>query len=389
MTLAWRLPVLGFALVALAACESTGAIDSDAGVAPADMGNNPMDAALVDQGPADLGAQVDAASDAAEPLPGRALYEEHCALCHGASGEGYLADNAPAIGGASYLSVATNSFLYDAIYDGRPGTPMSAWGDAHGGPLSSADTAIVVEYLRSWATLPPVDVAADVVVGDATEGAPLFATHCASCHGENGDGVSAVSLNHPNFLATASDGFVQFAVVNGRPGTAMESWAGILTPVEIGHIVKFVRTLVREDPMTMELPIEPAPSLDALVINPEGASADFLLRDDRFVPALDVKHALDTHARIVLLDARAASDWAIAHIVGAAPFPFYDVDELAMYLPNDGTWIVAYCACPHAASGAVVDQLRARGFMNTAVLDEGVNYWRDMEYPMARGMLPE
>ena len=90
----------------------------------------------------------------------------------------------------------------------------------------------------------------------------------------------------------------------------------------------------------------------------------------------------------ILLDARASSDWVLGHIPGAVPFPFYSVDELASNLPTDGTWIVAYCACPHAASGRVVDDLRARGFANTAVLDEGIYFWRDAGYPMARGRLP-
>ena len=36
----------------------------------------------------------------------------------------------------------------------------------------------------------------------------------------------------------------------------------------------------------------------------------------------------------------------------------------------------------------VVDELRMRGFANTAVLDEGIVFWQDAGYPMARGRLP-
>ena len=56
--------------------------------------------------------------------------------------------------------------------------------------------------------------------------------------------------------------------------------------------------------------------------------------------------------------------------------------HLVARLPRDGTFIVAYCGCPHAASGRVVDALRERGFENTAVLDEGVLVWRDLGYPV-------
>jgi len=112
------------------------------------------------------------------------------------------------------------------------------------------------------------------------------------------------------------------------------------------------------------------------------------LIDGRYVPAADVHAALEAGQRMILLDARANSDWVIGHIPGAVPFPFYSVDELAASLPTDGTWIIAYCACPHAASGRVMDDLRARGFANTAVLDEGIYFWQDAGYPMARGRLP-
>ena len=59
-------------------------------------------------------------------------------------------------------------------------------------------------------------------------------------------------------------------------------------------------------------------------------------------------------------------------------------------LPNDGTWIIAYCACPHHASGVVFDELRRRGYKTSAVLDEGVFAWQHKGYPVvaAPGSLP-
>jgi cytochrome c oxidase cbb3-type subunit 3/ubiquinol-cytochrome c reductase cytochrome c subunit len=44
--------------------------------------------------------------------------------------------------------------------------------------------------------------------------------------------------------------------------------------------------------------------------------------------------------------------------------------------------VLAYCACPHHASGAVVDELRKRGYAHTAVIDEGVLVWKERGYPM-------
>jgi rhodanese-related sulfurtransferase len=61
--------------------------------------------------------------------------------------------------------------------------------------------------------------------------------------------------------------------------------------------------------------------------------------------------------------------------------PYYDTAKLER-IPNDGTWVVAYCACPHHASGAVVDALRQRNYPHTAVLDEGILFWREHGYPV-------
>jgi len=54
-------------------------------------------------------------------------------------------------------------------------------------------------------------------------------------------------------------------------------------------------------------------------------------------------------------------------------------------IPNDSTWVVAYCACPHAASGKVMNTLRRNGFKNTAILDEGILVWGQLGYPVQNG----
>jgi len=52
--------------------------------------------------------------------------------------------------------------------------------------------------------------------------------------------------------------------------------------------------------------------------------------------------------------------------VGAISVPYYALGGLDR-IPNDGTWVVAYCACPHHASGEVVTELRKHGYPHTAV----------------------
>ncbi|MFO0676201.1 MAG: rhodanese-like domain-containing protein [Polyangiaceae bacterium] len=111
--------------------------------------------------------------------------------------------------------------------------------------------------------------------------------------------------------------------------------------------------------------------------------------DPRFVSVDQVKKALDEERRIVIVDARPASDWMRVHIPGAVSIPYHDTKRLAE-IPNDGTWVVAYCACPHHLSGDIVDELRRRGYKNAVVLDEGILEWHRRGYPVvaAKGVTP-
>ena len=118
-----------------------------------------------------------------------------------------------------------------------------------------------------------------------------------------------------------------------------------------------------------------------IVINPKGQTPSFTLRAGRFVGVDQVKAALDKKQRMIIIDARSPSDFIASHIPGAISNGYYDRAGLDR-LKDDGTWIIAYCACPHHASGEVVDELRRRDFKNTAVLDEGILYWRQRGYPL-------
>lgn len=325
---------------------------------------------------------------------GEGLYRTHCALCHGRDGEGYVADEAPMLAGQEWLRSASDEFIDAAIANGRPGTPMSAWSRAHGGPLSDTQILAIRTYLRSWQRTPRASVDDTEVEGDATRGRLLYAVHCARCHGPRGEGVDAPALANPALLATASDGFLQYAILHGRSGTRMEPFRDRLEPQQIDDLVAFVRSLgdtraiadAAHDHAHPPRPPElPALADMQLVIHPDAPPAELTVREDRFVPAADVRRELDRGRRIVILDARPPSDWLRQRIPGAVPVPFYELESILQTLPRDGTPMVAYCACPHAASGQVVDGLRRAGFENTAILDEGIDHWAQQGYPTASG----
>ncbi|HET6595119.1 MAG TPA: cytochrome c [Anaerolineales bacterium] len=84
----------------------------------------------------------------------------------------------------------------------------------------------------------------------AGEGAEVFRTNCAMCHGPqgHGDGPAGQSLDpRPRNLASiqsaAGDDFLFWRIREGKPGTSMVAWKGILTDEQIWQIVSFIRTL--------------------------------------------------------------------------------------------------------------------------------------------------
>ncbi|MBX7195805.1 MAG: c-type cytochrome [Sandaracinaceae bacterium] len=329
-----------------------------------------------------------ASVDAAELERGHQAYLRYCALCHGANAEGYAADNAPALGNPDFLRVASDDFLRTSIAEGHAGTPMSAWHRDRGGPLGDPQIAEIIGYLRSLSDEPQAETSGTRIVGDAARGAELFAEHCVECHGAHGEGVNATSLNSATFLSAANDGMVRDTIARGRRDTPMHGWDGELTSRDIDALTTHVRSL---GPRTLPPPAPmgpPPPDLDHLVLHADAPRASFEAREDRFVPGAAVLAALEARQRFILLDARAPSDWAASHIPGAVPFPFYDASQLVSHITDPDTWVIAYCACPHGASGHVVDQVRAAGHARAAILDEGIGWWIQQGHPTERGSVP-
>ncbi|MEM9697070.1 MAG: c-type cytochrome, partial [Myxococcota bacterium] len=253
--------------------------------------------------------------------------------------------------------------------------------------LGHDEVNLLVTYIRSFQTEPSLKLSPAPIQGDAAAGRVLYEKRCIGCHGREGTGNTAISLNNRVFLETARDSYIRYAIAKGRRGTKMPSFEKRLQPEEIDNLTVYIRSLTGDDAALIEG--EPPPSFEKVVVNPDGPMPRFSpLREGRYVPMAEVAAALEAGARLVFLDARAPSDWMRSHIPGALPVPYYDPERMADALPRDGTWILAYCACPHAASGRVMDRLRALGFENTAVIDEGILEWIKAGYPIASGKDP-
>ncbi|MGC4093896.1 MAG: c-type cytochrome [Polyangiaceae bacterium] len=324
-----------------------------------------------------------------EVAHGRELYTRMCAVCHGANGEGYKADEAPRLAQEGFLSTASDAFLRAVITNGRAGTTMSAWGKERSGPLSPEDVNALIRFLRTWQKGDPATLDEASLHGDEGMGEVLFARECVSCHSGRGTGGPAPRIGQADFLNTASNGFLRHAIRNGRPGTKMKPYAATLKGEEIDSLILLLRAWQAPPPPPPPPPppVPPLP-LGEVTIHPKGPEP----KDFKPHPAATsvdvVKAALDHGAKLAFLDARAPSDYINEHIEGAVSVPFYDPSPYLDKLPKN-VWLVCYCSCPHAESGQLAQRLSVAGFKKVTVLDEGLNVWRNRKYPTAKGQLPK
>jgi cytochrome c oxidase cbb3-type subunit 3/ubiquinol-cytochrome c reductase cytochrome c subunit len=342
-----------------------------------------------------VGSAAAAGRDAAPPAPdpavaiarGKLLYGRYCNFCHGEGGVGYAADQAPRLANDDLLTLASDDFLREAIVKGRPGTTMSPWSMARGGPLGYEDASAIVAYLRTWQKGPLESTEARKVDADgsAERGASTYAAQCAKCHGKQGKDGKYGALANPELLAAATDGYLATTIERGRDGTPMPSFRGKLTTAQIDDVVALLRSWKRPPDETPPLPPRPG-ELANIVTNPQGPQPAFEAKTD-YIKVDDVKKQLDRHATMIIVDARPPSDYARMHIAGAISVPFYEVEAYAKQLPKD-RYILSYCGCPHAESGKVRDALRVLGYPRTAVIDEGLLAWRDRGYPVRGGPKP-
>ncbi len=151
-----------------------------------------------------------------------------------------------------YLAVADDVVLRRATADGIAGTPMPAFASRSGGVLTDQQIDAIVNGIRTrWAnpgTVAGVDVPpyADSSPGDPQRGADVFATYCARCHGNRGQGGrGASSIVDGSYLALVSDQGLRTIVIAGRPELGAPDWRSnvrgrAMTPQEISDVVAWL-----------------------------------------------------------------------------------------------------------------------------------------------------
>lgn len=201
---------------------------------------------------------------------GARLFAENCAVCHGANGEGRvgatLAKNWP--------SIRPDLEVRATIENGISGSPMPAWGQKNGGPLTNADIDALVMYILSWETggppvIPPTPtyVARPAITpppnveGDPNRGGVLFDQNCVVCHGLNGEGRVGATLAKA-WPSIRPDLEVKATISDGVKGSPMPAWSqvngGPLTETDINDLVAYVLTF---KPAEAEATAIPTPAL--------------------------------------------------------------------------------------------------------------------------------
>jgi mono/diheme cytochrome c family protein len=202
-----------------------------------------------------LGASRVAAQDQAQIELGARLYTENCAVCHGLNGEGRvgatLAKNWP--------SIRPDLRVRATIENGINGTPMLAWSQENGGPLTSPEIDALLAYILTWETGGPRYIAPTPtyaprpvislipnVEGDPNRGATLFDQNCAVCHGAEGEGRVGAALAK-NFPSIRPDLSVRNTISNGIAGSPMPAWSqangGPLSEQDVDDLTAYVLSL--------------------------------------------------------------------------------------------------------------------------------------------------
>ena len=183
---------------------------------------------------------------------GKVLFET-CTACHGASGEGNMALNAPGIAGQS------QSYLKRQLWEFKNGQRGSHEGDVAGAQMKPmadalADGQAITDVAAYVASLTPT-VPPPTVEGDAANGEKLYNSKCGACHGGRAWGNEA--LYTPR-LTVLGDAYIVRQVTNFRDGLRgagedavygkqMAAMAKVVTDQELMDIVAFVNELAAEE----------------------------------------------------------------------------------------------------------------------------------------------
>ncbi|MGH9573516.1 MAG: c-type cytochrome [Candidatus Acidiferrales bacterium] len=170
-----------------------------------------------------------------QPDPGRAVYESHCAACHGLDAHGGEAPNITTPDVQAQSDAQLTAVIHDGHTGGMPGFASM---------LSDSDIAAVVSFLRD---LQHRGATATVVQGNVANGKTLFfgSAGCSQCHMIKGEG-GFLGADLSGVPLSADD--IRTAIV-----TPPDSPTDVLTTVTLKNGRKYAGLVRNEDNFSLQL----------------------------------------------------------------------------------------------------------------------------------------
>jgi mono/diheme cytochrome c family protein len=162
---------------------------------------------------------------------GQALYDEHCAECHGLEGKG--SDPAARdFRDADYRRGETPVDFYLAITEGHGGAGAGADMPAFGSLLTSDQRWDVVYY--TWRFAAPDE--------SLLAGQEIYHTNCEDCHGPTGRSMilGAADFSDQPFMSNRASSDLFVSVTQGKD--SMPAWQARLDQDERWAVIDYVRT---------------------------------------------------------------------------------------------------------------------------------------------------
>lgn len=120
-----------------------------------------------------------------------------------------------------------------------------------------------------------------------------------------------------------------------------------------------------------------AAPLAAWASHGSGAPAVIGLRSDY------VMRLLDERERLTLVDLRKTSEYRAGHLPGAISLPIVDLERRFKEIPKTER-VVLYCQCPAEDIASAFVFLSRQGYINHAVLEDGLDGWLRRRYPIVK-----
>ncbi|MBT3529577.1 MAG: c-type cytochrome [Gammaproteobacteria bacterium] len=180
---------------------------------------------------------------ASAAVSGEELWQNNCSGCHGEQGRG----DGPAAAWLEPAPVDLSKHRYqadllaDILWNGVHGTSMPAWRDL---PLS--DLSALVSVIQSYSEVDPTSgIPQQLPLGEE-----VYASNCAECHGDNGDGNGFAADSLPIPISPSDFTREQLSeaeslriLQNGIEGTSMVPWGDRLGEGEMVAVVHYIRSL--------------------------------------------------------------------------------------------------------------------------------------------------